>query len=121
MKFLDFCMKNKKNNFIRRLLDMDDREVSSTNLYLFAITGIGFILLLVPAIILLIEAFYNHTILTSLDGMASYITAVSALFATAGITKAWTSWTYSKYPVKNCCPDEGEVVNEEDHDNPQEP
>jgi hypothetical protein len=97
----------KNDGFFKRLLDLDDKGVSSTNLYMFLVTGIGFILLLVPAIILLIEAFYNHTISTNLDGMASYIGAVAALFASAGITKAWTSWTYSRYPQNECCPDEG--------------
>lgn len=97
----------KNDSFFRRLLDLNDRGVSATNLYIFLVTGIGFILLLVPAIILLVEAFYNHTISTNLDGMAAYIGAVTALFASAGITKAWTNWSYSRYPQKDCCPDEG--------------
>ena len=102
------CRMAKNEGFFRRLLDLDDREVSSTNLYIFLVTGIGFILLLVPAIILLIEVFYNHTISTDLDGLAAYIGAVAALFASAGITKAWTTWSYSRYPQKECCPpDEG--------------
>ena len=31
-----------------------------------------------------------HTIATDLSGMAAYIGAVASLFATAGLTKAWS-------------------------------
>lgn len=36
------------------------------------------------------EVFYNHTITTDLNGLAAYIGAVAGLFASAGITKAWS-------------------------------
>ena len=38
-----------------------------------------------------------HTIATDLSAMAAYIGAVASLFATAGITKAWSE----KYECKN--------------------
>lgn len=85
-----------RRSWFARLMDIDDRSVSSTNLYVFAVTLIGIILLLVPSIVLLIEVFHNYTITTDLSGMAAYIGSVATLFASAGITKAWTSYTYSK-------------------------
>ena len=64
--------------------------VSSKNFFLVAVTLIGLILLLVPAVLLIIEVFYNHTIQTDLNGLAAYIGAVAGVFASAGITKAWS-------------------------------
>lgn len=64
--------------------------VSSKNFFLVVVTIIGCILLLVPAVVLIIEAICNHTIATDLTGVAAYIGAVASLFATAGLTKAWS-------------------------------
>lgn len=64
--------------------------VSSKNFFLVTVTCIGMLLLLVPIVILLIESIYNHTIQTDLNGLAAYIGAVAGVFATAGITKAWS-------------------------------
>lgn len=63
---------------------------SSKSFFLVVVTLIGCLLLLVPAIILLVEVFTNHTISTDLNGLAAYIGAVASLFATAGLTKAWS-------------------------------
>ena len=67
--------------------------VSSKNFFLVADTLIGLILLF-PAILLIIEVCYNHTIQTDLNGLAAYIGAyigaVAGVFASAGITKAWS-------------------------------
>lgn len=63
--------------------------VSSKNFFLVAVTLIGLLLLLVPAILLIVEISYNHTIATDLHGLAAYIGAVAGVFASAGITKAW--------------------------------
>lgn len=64
--------------------------VSSKNFFLVAVTIIGLILLLVPAVLLIVEVIYNHTIATDLNGLAAYIGAVAAVFTSAGITKAWS-------------------------------
>lgn len=64
--------------------------VSSKNFFLVVVTIIGCILLMIPAIILLIEICFNHTISTDLNGMAAYIASVAAIFTSAGITKAWS-------------------------------
>lgn len=64
--------------------------VSSKNFFLVLVTIIGCILLIIPAIILLIEVCFNHTINTDLNGLATYIGAVAAVFTSAGITKVWS-------------------------------
>lgn len=74
--------------------------ISSKNFFLVIVTVIGALLLLVPVIILIIEAYCNHTIQTDLNGMAAYIGAVAGVFASAGITKAWSE-KYEKCCYKN--------------------
>ena len=91
------CMK-KLINFISNLVK-NNTGYSSKNFFLIVVTCIGFILLLLPAIILLIEVYYNHTIQTNLEGMAAYISSVAAIFASAGITKAWSE-KYEKHNNK---------------------
>ena len=59
---------------------------------------IGCVLLAVPAFALTFEVLTNATITTSLEGFASYIAAVGTLFATAGITKAWSERYEHKLP-----------------------
>ena len=76
-------------NFLKKLVQ-NNTGVSSKNFFLVVVTFIGLILLLIPAIVLLVEVFYNHTIQTNLQGMAAYIGSVASVFATAGITKAWS-------------------------------
>mgnify|MGYP003603149842 CR=1 FL=1 len=78
-----------KGNMLKKLIQ-NNTGVSSKNFFLVAVTIIGFILLLVPAIVLIIEVIVNHTILTNLNGMAAYIGSVAGVFASAGITKAWS-------------------------------
>lgn len=63
--------------------------ISSKSFFLVLVTIIGFVLLIVPAIILIIEICANKTIQTDLNGLAAYIGAVAAVFTSAGITKAW--------------------------------
>lgn len=69
---------------------MSNTGVSTKNFFLVSVTTIGCLLLLVPAITLIIEVSFNHTVTTDLSGMAEYIGAVAAIFASAGITKAWS-------------------------------
>lgn len=64
--------------------------VSSKSFFLVAVTIVGILLLMVPIGVLTVEVAYNHTIQTDLNGIAAYIGSVAGLFATAGITKAWS-------------------------------
>lgn len=83
-------------NYFNKLIN-NNTGVSSKNFFLVAVTIIGLILLLVPAILLIIEICYNHTIQTDLSGLAAYIASVAGIFASAGITKAWAE----KYEKKD--------------------
>jgi hypothetical protein len=76
-------------NYIGKLVN-NNTGVSSKNFFLVAVTLIGCLLLLVPVALLLIEVCYNHTIQTDLNGLAAYIASVAGIFASAGITKAWS-------------------------------
>ena len=81
--------KYKESSYLKKLIQ-NNTGVSSKNFFLVALTLIGLLLLLVPVISLMIEVICNHTISTDLNGMAAYIAAVASIFATAGITKAWS-------------------------------
>jgi TM2 domain-containing membrane protein YozV len=50
-----------RDNFFSRLIK-NNTGVSSKNFFLVSVTIIGLILLIIPAIVLLIEVFYRHTI-----------------------------------------------------------
>lgn len=79
-KVLDFFQKLVQNN----------TGVSSKSFFLVSVTMIGLLLLLVPVFVLVYEVIYSHTVHTDLNGMAAYIAAVAGVFASAGITKAWS-------------------------------
>lgn len=83
-------------NIFHKLLQ-NNSGYSSKSFFLISITIVGLILLLVPAFVLVVEVFYNHTITTNLSDMAAYIASVSAIFATGGITKAWSE-RYERKP-----------------------
>lgn len=81
--------KEKKMGLFRALIT-NNSGLSSKSFFLVSVTVIGMILLMVPAFVLIMEVVFTHTIATDLAGMAAYIGAVAGLFATAGITKAWS-------------------------------
>lgn len=89
MKGATKCMKRAKESLLSKLL-RNNSGYSSKSFFLVAITMIGLLLLLVPVFVLVIEAWYNHTIQTNLSDMAAYIASVAAIFASGGITKAWS-------------------------------
>ena len=74
--------------FFKNLIT-NNTGVSSKSFFLVVVTIIGFILLIVPAIILIVEICVNKTIQTDLNGLAAYIGAVGVIFTSAGITKVW--------------------------------
>ena len=92
--------KKKRKGWLARLVDMDDYTVSASTVFLIFTTVIALVLLLVPAIALLIEVIYNHTITTDLSGMAQYIAAVCGIFASGGILKGWTNYSNYRFNKK---------------------
>lgn len=100
LKFSGTLSKVENMGFWRNLVEKDS-GTSSKSFFLVATTVVGIILLMVPAIVMLIEVWFNHTITTDLNGMAAYIGSVAALFASAGITKAWSEWSENKFRDRN--------------------
>ena len=88
----------KQKGWIARLVDMEDTTVSASTVFLLITSIVAIILLLVPAVVLIIEVCYNHTIATDMSGMAEYVAAVAGIFASGGILKGWTN--YSNYKFK---------------------
>jgi len=98
-----------KRGFFGRMLDKNDTSVALSSIIVLLLIGVGLLLLLVPMFILVIEAWYNHTITTDLNGMAAYIGAVTAIFVTAGSIKVGIHWSDGKtersrleYESSNC-------------------
>jgi hypothetical protein len=87
-----------KKRWVEKLLDSDDKRVSASTVFLLLTSLTAILLLLVPAIVLLIEVKYNHTIMTDISGLASYVGAVSTIFISGGLLKGWT--TYNNYKFK---------------------
>ena len=117
--------KNKKENYFQKLVK-EDNNVSALNFFLIATLAVGVILLFVPIIGMLVDIWFNHTMTINLSDLALYIGAVAGIFASGGLTSAWTEFSYSKYkvpvldengrPVKdenhNGIPDDEEEINE---------
>ena len=89
-------IKTKKDNYINKLIKTDN-NYSVTGFFLIITIIVGTLLLIVPIVALTIEVWYNHTIATDLNGMASYITAVAGIFGSGGFTYALTKWSDNKY------------------------
>lgn len=78
-----------KMNWFQKLIT-PNTGYSSKSFLLVVVTILGIGLLVMPIIILSIEIWTNHTIQTDLTGLAAYIGSISALFASAGFTKAFS-------------------------------
>ena len=100
-------------NYFKKLI-ANNTGVSSKNFFLVIITLIGCLLLVVPAFALTFEVIMNATISSSLEGFASYIAAVGTLFATAGITKAWSERYEHKIPNQHLFKEEFEEETTEE-------
>ncbi len=101
LKIITFGLMNKKKNtdsFLTKLVK-EDNNVSVLNFFLMCTLGVGVILLFVPVIGILVDIWFNHTITINLSDMAVYIGAVAAIFASGGLTTAWTEFSYSKYDI----------------------
>jgi len=85
-----------KKGFFKRALDKNDTSVALSSIIVLLLMCVGVLLLLVPMFILCIEAWYNHTITTDLNGMAAYIGAVTTIFVTAGSIKVGIHWSDGK-------------------------
>ena len=75
--------------YLNKLI-VSNSGVSSKSFFLVVVTIIGCFLLIIPGVAILIEVICNHTVATDLNGLAAYIGSVAGVFASAGITKAWS-------------------------------
>lgn len=75
----------------------DDNDFSTVNFFLVAATIVGIALLIVPIFAMGVDVYYNHTITINLSDMAAYIVAVAGIFGAAGLTNAWTEYSYQRY------------------------
>jgi hypothetical protein len=75
----------------------DDNNFSTVNFFLVAATIVGITLLIMPMIAMMVDIYYNHTLTINLSDMAAYIVAVAGIFGAAGLTNAWTEYSYQRY------------------------
>lgn len=90
----------------------DDNEFSTVNFFLVAATIVGIALLIVPIFAMGVDVYYNHTITINLSDMAAYIVAVAGIFGAAGLTNAWTEYSYQRYN-KNIFEEQTNQINEQ--------
>ena len=91
-------MKKDKDNFFKKLIK-EDNNVSALNFFLIATLAVGVMLLFVPVIGMIVDIWFNHTMTINLSDMGVYIGAVAAIFASGGLTSAWTEFSYSKFKI----------------------
>ena len=101
------------DSYVNKLIKSDN-NVSVGNFFLVACTIVGLLLLIVPLFALVIEAWFNHTITTDLNGMASYIVAVCSIFTVGGLTHGWTHWAENKFKTVNKDLEGNELIPEND-------
>jgi hypothetical protein len=87
---------NIKEGFWTNLVK-DDNNFSTVNFFLVAATIVGIALLIVPIVAMCVDVYFNHTITINLSDMAAYIVAVAGIFGAAGLTNAWTEYSYQRY------------------------
>lgn len=109
--------KKKKDNFFIRLLK-EDNNLSVLNFFLIVVLAVGILLLFLPVVGMGVDIWYNHTMTINLSDMALYIGAVAAIFASGGLTSAWTEFSYSKYDIPPVDED-GDPLIEEGPKNPR--
>ena len=90
--------KKDNDNYFQKLVK-ENNNVSALNFFLIATLAVGVILLFVPIIGMLVDIWFNHTMTINLSDMALYVGAVAGIFASGGLTSAWTEFSYSKYKV----------------------
>lgn len=103
-----YIRKTISGNFFSKLIQQNS-GYSSKSFFLVVVTMVGTLLLAVPIFTLSIEAWYNHTITTDLNGIAAYIGAVAAVFTSVGLTKVWSE----KYEHRLPGPD-GKIGTDDD-------
>lgn len=92
----EMAKKTKDRSFFYKLVKSNS-GVSSKNFFLVVTTIIGTLLLAVLVAGFIVDMIFNHTITVDMQGAAVFIGAIASLFASAGITKAWSDSSTNKY------------------------
>ena len=96
--FIGNMSKKTKDGFWTKLVK-EDTNVSVMNFFLMCTLAVGIILLIVPIVGMIVDIIYNHTMTINMSDLGSYIMAVAGIFASGGLSSAWTEFAYSKYNV----------------------
>ena len=111
----------KKDGFFTKLLK-EDTNVSAMNFFLMCTLAVGVILLFIPAVGMLVDIWFNHTMTINMADLSMYIGAVAAIFASGGLSSAWTEFAYSKYNVAPITEEDmarsevnAEIIRDENH------
>ena len=114
-------MSKPKDNFWTKLIK-EDTNVSVMNFFLMCTLGVGVVLLAIPAVAMIVDVWFNHTLTINMADLGSYIMAVAGIFAAGGLSSAWTEFAYSKYNVPPITEEDmarsetnAEIIRDENH------
>lgn len=113
---IEFFMKKVKKHGFWGLLVRKNTGVSSLSFFLIAVTLAGLGLLALVAFVMIWEVVHNNTITSDLSGWATFIGSISALFASAGITKGWSNWSENKFNANKNNQETEEPTSDDDID-----
>lgn len=88
--------KEQKVSLFRNLIKSNS-GVSSKNFFLVSVTIVGIFMLSILAAGFIVDIAFHHTITISMGEASYFIGAIGTLFASAGITKAWSDSSTNKY------------------------
>ena len=100
--------KKTKKSFFRRLLDKNDTTTSLSSCLIVLIMMMASLLLLLVVFSIGIEAWYNHTVASDINGWSLFVGAITTLIGTAAGLKWGINHTDRKFPKQ---PDE--IIDEE--------
>lgn len=93
--------KNQKKTWFGRLMDKEDNTTAMSSFIIFVILTVAVLLLIIPAFALIIEAWFNHTVSSDINGWATYIGAVCTLIVTVCGFKWGINHTDRKFPIQD--------------------
>ena len=91
------CSAESTNDSFMTKLVKDNNNMSSLNFFVVITTLAAVGLLIIPTVAMIVDIIYNHTLTINLSDLSSYILAVAGVFSTAGITNAWSEYSYNKF------------------------
>ena len=93
--------KKTKKSFFGRLLDKNDTSTSLSSCLIVLIMMMASLLLLLVVFSIGIEAYYNHTVASDINGWSLFVGAITTLIGTAAGLKWGINHTDRKFPMQN--------------------